>query len=89
MALGADRGSVRAMVLKQVAWMTVIGGAIGLAGAIALGRAAKSLLFELEGHDPAVLAAAAALLTVVALGAGFLPAQRASKIDPMRALRYE
>jgi predicted permease len=89
MALGADRGSVRSMVLKQVAWMTLIGGAVGLAGAIGLGRAAKSLLFELEGHDPAVLAASAALLALVALGAGFLPAQRASKIDPMRALRYE
>jgi putative ABC transport system permease protein len=89
MALGANRGRVRGMVLKQVGWMTVIGGLLGLAGAIGLGRAAQSLLFELEGHDPATLAAAAALLAMVALGAGFLPAQRASKIDPMRALRYE
>jgi predicted permease len=89
MALGADRSRVRGMVLKQVGWMTIIGGIVGLAGAIGLGRAAKSLLFELEGHDPTVLVAAAVLLTLVALGAGFVPAQRASNIDPMRALRYE
>jgi putative ABC transport system permease protein len=89
MALGADRGRVRRMVLKQVGWMTAIGGLVGLAGAIGLGRAARSLLFELEGHDPMVLAASAVMLTLVALGAGLIPAQRASKIDPMRALRYE
>ncbi len=65
MALGADRSRVRGMVLKQVAWMTVIGGVVGLAGAVGLGRAARSLLFELEGYDPAVLAASAILLTVV------------------------
>lgn len=89
MALGADRGRVRGMVLKQVGWMTVVGGIAGLAGAVALGRGARSLLFELEGHDPTVLIASAILLALVALGAGALPAQRASKIDPMRALRYE
>ena len=54
-----------------------------------LGRAAESLLFGLEGSDPLVLVAVAVLLVGVALGAGFLPAQRASKIDPMEALRYE
>jgi ABC-type antimicrobial peptide transport system permease subunit len=89
MALGADRANVRGMVLRQVAWMTAIGGLVGLAGAVGLGLAAKSLLFELEGYDPTVLIASAVLLTMVALGAGFVPAQRASKIDPMRALRYE
>jgi len=89
MALGADAGKVRAMVLRQVALMTVIGGGIGLVAALGVGRWAKSLLFELEGHDPMVLAASAILLTLVALGAGYLPALRASKIDPMQALRYE
>jgi predicted permease len=89
MALGADRSNVRGMVLKQVVWMTAIGGVVGLVGAVGLGRAAQSLLFELQGHDPVVLVASALLLTVVALGAGFIPAQRASRIDPMRALRYE
>jgi ABC-type antimicrobial peptide transport system permease subunit len=89
MALGADSGTVRGMVLKQVAWMTGIGGLSGLAGAVGLGQAAQSLLFELKGYDPVVLVSAALLLTAVALGAGFVPAQRAAKIDPMRALRYE
>ncbi|HUF25392.1 MAG TPA: ABC transporter permease [Gemmatimonadaceae bacterium] len=89
MALGADGGRVRAMVLRQVAIMTVIGGVIGIAAALALGRLARSLLFELEGHDPLVVALAALLLTLVALGAGYLPARRASQVEPMQALRYE
>ncbi|HEX4353488.1 MAG TPA: ABC transporter permease, partial [Polyangiales bacterium] len=89
MALGADRSTVRTMVLRQVAVMTLIGGVIGMAGAYGLGRAAKSLLYQLEGHDPAVFAIAAVVLTIVALGAGYLPALRASRVDPMQALRYE
>ncbi len=89
MALGADAGRVRAMVVRQVGVMTLVGGAIGIAAALGVGRAAKSLLFELEGHDPLVVAAAAVVLTAVALGAGFIPALRASRVDPMQALRYE
>jgi predicted permease len=89
MALGADSGRVRSMVLGQVGWMTLVGGLVGLAGAFALGRLARSLLFEMTGTDPLVLAGAAIVLTLVALAAGFLPAQRAAKIDPMLALRYE
>jgi ABC-type antimicrobial peptide transport system permease subunit len=89
MALGADGGNVRAMVLRQVGMMTLIGGVIGIAAAIALGRGAQSLLYELKGHDPLVLAAAAVILTTVALAAGYIPALRASRVDPMQALRYE
>ncbi len=89
MALGADGGAVRGMVLIQVAKMAIVGGAIGLALAIGIGRLAKSLLFEMEGHDPVVLIAATITLALVALGAGLLPAIRASKVDPMNALRYE
>jgi predicted permease len=89
MALGADGGRVRGMVMKQVGMMAAIGGAIGLAAAIGVGRLAKSLLFELEGHDPLVLVLSTIVLAIVAMGAGFLPALRASKIDPMTALRYE
>jgi predicted permease len=89
MALGADRGRVRGMVLGQVAWMTAIGGVLGLAGALGLGRAAESLLYELQGRDPAVLVTSAVLLAIVAFGAGAIPAERAATIDPMRALRYE
>ena len=57
--------------------------------AIGVGRAAKSLLFEMEGYDPLVLTISTIALALVALGAGFIPALRASKIDPMSALRYE
>ncbi|MFB3853906.1 MAG: ABC transporter permease [Vicinamibacterales bacterium] len=89
MALGADAGSVRAMVLRQVAFMTAIGGTVGLLAAIALGRAARSLLFGLDSHDPGVLALSAITLSLVALGAGLVPAWRASRIEPMRALRWE
>jgi predicted permease len=89
MALGADSGRVRAMVLRQVAWLTLIGGIIGIAAAMGIGRLARSLLFELEGYDPMVLASSAVLLTLVALAAGLVPALRASRIDPMTALRYE
>jgi ABC-type antimicrobial peptide transport system permease subunit len=89
MALGADGGRIRRMLLRQVALMTGLGGAIGTAAALGLGRAARAMLFELDGHDPAVFVAAVALLGLVALGAGFIPAQRASRVDPMHALRYE
>ena len=89
MALGAAPARVRRMVLRQVGWMIAIGGCIGLGTAAGLGRVLESLLFEMKGRDPIVLAASAVLLTFVAFGAGFLPALRASRIDPMRALRYE
>jgi predicted permease len=89
MALGAAPSRVRSMVLRQVGLMTAIGGTVGLAAAVALGRLAESLLFQLKGYDPIVLSAAAAALVAVAMLAGLLPAHRASQIDPMRALRYE
>jgi ABC-type antimicrobial peptide transport system permease subunit len=89
MALGADGGRIRGMVLRQVAWMTLAGGLVGLAAAIALARLLRSLLFELQGHDPAVLLGATVALGLVSLGAGLVPAIRASRIDPIRALHYE
>jgi ABC-type antimicrobial peptide transport system permease subunit len=89
MALGADRSRVRTMVLRQVGVMTAVGGTIGIAAAIAIGRGAKSLLFGTAGYDPIVIGVSAVILTIVALGAGYLPALRASRVDPMQALRYE
>jgi ABC-type antimicrobial peptide transport system permease subunit len=89
MALGAAPSRVRVMVLRQVAVMTAIGGAIGLGVAILASRGAESLLFQLQGWDPLVLTASVVILTLVALGAGLIPAHRASQLDPMRALRYE
>ncbi|HLZ44195.1 MAG TPA: ABC transporter permease [Gemmatimonadales bacterium] len=89
MALGASASRVRVMVLRQVAGMMAIGGIIGLVLALALGQVASSLLFGLKGTDPVVFALALVVLTLVALGAGYLPALRASKVEPVEALRYE
>jgi predicted permease len=89
MALGAAPGRVRGMVLRQVVRMTMIGGAVGLLGAWLLGRAAQAMLYHMQAHDPVVLTTSAVVLTIVALAAGFIPAYRASQVDPMLALRYE
>ena len=89
MALGADQWRVRGLVLRQVAWMTLAGGALGIAAALAFGRAARSLLFGLDEHDPVTVVMAAAVLAAVALAAAYLPARRASSIDPMSALRAD
>lgn len=89
MALGAAPARVRGMVLRQVGAMTLVGGAIGLTAAVWLGSLAQSLLFQMRGYDPVVLVGAAATLTLVALGAGLVPALRASRVEPMTALRYE
>jgi predicted permease len=89
LALGAEPSGLRALVVKQVGVMTVIGSAIGLAAAAGLGRVAEALLVGLSGHDPAVLIAAVAVISFVVLGASYVPARRASRIAPMEALRYE
>jgi predicted permease len=89
MALGANSSNIVTMVLRHVAVMTVVGAAIGAVGAYGIGRGAQSLLFGLNGRDPLVMAASAVLLALVALAAGSLPAWRASKVDPVQALRYE
>jgi predicted permease len=89
MALGADGGRVRALVVRQVALMILIGGAVGLAAAFGVGRLAQSILFGLSGYDLPAFAGAAATITAVALAAGYLPARRASRIPPTQALRGE
>ena len=89
MALGAGKDTVRGMVLKQVGRMMVVGGVVGVIAAIGLGRAAQSLLFGMEGYDAPVMGLVVVILGVVGLGAGYIPAVRASRVDPMQALRYE
>jgi ABC-type antimicrobial peptide transport system permease subunit len=77
------------MVLKQVGMMTVIGGVAGILVAIGLSKLASTLLFGLQGTDPVAMSAAALLLGLVALAAGGIPAMKAARIDPIKALRYE
>jgi ABC-type antimicrobial peptide transport system permease subunit len=89
MALGADGVNIRRMVMKQVGIMMLIGGTIGVAAALGLGRVARSMLYQLESHDPVALAGAVLLLSLVAFAAALVPAQRASRVDPMLALRYD
>jgi hypothetical protein len=88
LALGAPAGRIPGMVLKQVARMAAIGVVLGTIAAWALGLAAQSLLLGVEAGEPVALAAPAALFTVVMLGAAYIPARRASRVDPMTVLRY-
>lgn len=89
LALGADPAKLRGMVLGQIGWMVLIGGLVGLGAAVGVGILAQSLLFEIKGYDPVVLVTTGVLLSVIAFAAGYVPALRASKVDPMQALRYE
>jgi predicted permease len=89
MALGADRTNVLSLVLRQGLSTTVIGLVLGLAGAVGLTRLASSLLFEVKPTDPVTFGAVAGVITLVALLACVVPAQRATRVDPMVALREE
>ncbi|HVH72208.1 MAG TPA: ABC transporter permease [Candidatus Dormibacteraeota bacterium] len=89
MALGAEQGSVVWMVMREVLRLIVVGVVAGIPAALALTRVVQSQLFGLTGHDPRTLAIATVALTVVACAAGYIPALRASRLDPMKALRYE
>ena len=89
MALGADRGSVVVLVLRVALLLLAAGLAIGTGLALWAGRAAEKLLFGLKPNDALTFVAAGVLLTVVAVLAGYIPARRASRMDPMNALRVE
>lgn len=89
LAIGAAPAHVRRMVLGQVTAKALIGGGLGLAAALGLGRASEALLFGVSGLDPVVLTTSIAVLATVVLGAGYLPALRASKVAPMEALRHD
>ena len=89
MALGAERRHVLHMVLGEGARMALLGVAIGLAAAFGLTRLMANMLVGVSAHDPLALTTAAGLLVVVALAACYVPARRATKVDPMVALRHE
>ena len=89
MALGAARSDVLKMVMRHALVLVVIGWAIGMAGAFALTRLMASLLFGVSSTDVTTFAVVSALLTAVTLLASFVPALRATRIDPITALRYE
>ena len=89
LALGAERREIVAMVLRQGAWMAGVGLAIGLAAALTLGRVMSRFLYGVTAADPLTLGAVVAVLATVALAACVVPARRATRVDPLVALRAE
>ncbi len=89
MALGATMSDVLNLMLRNVLSLVLIGAVVGLAGAYAITRVMSNLLFEVAPTDLATFAAVLTVLFVVALVACFMPARRATKVDPLVALRYE
>jgi len=89
LAVGARPSQICVMILGYVAKMALIGGALGIAGALGLGQLVQSVLYEIRGNDVVVLASGALILMLAVFAAGLIPAYRASKVHPMEALRYE
>ena len=89
MALGAQRRTVVGMVLRESMWLVAIGAVLGVAAALWAGRFVETVLFGLSPRDPLTIASAVGVIVVVAALAGYLPARRASRVDPMHALRQQ
>jgi ABC-type antimicrobial peptide transport system permease subunit len=89
LALGAQPGQVRRMVLRESTLLTLAGIALGVGGALACTRLVQSMLYGVKPNDPATIAAGVAVLVAVALAATWIPARRAAGVQPMEALRHE
>ena len=89
LALGAEAGHVRGLVFKEVGWMVAAGALVGLPAAYGLARLSESLLYGVHAGDAAVYAASLGIICLVALAACYIPSRRATRIDPIVALRYE
>ena len=89
MALGARAADVLELIVRQGMALVLIGLAVGAAGALALTRVMSSLLFDVKPWDPLTLSSVSVLLAAVAFAANYIPARRATRVDPMIALRYE
>jgi ABC-type antimicrobial peptide transport system permease subunit len=89
LALGADAGGVRRMIVWQGLRLALVGIAVGLAGAFGLSRFLSTLLFGVRASDPAVFVGVPIVLAIVAIAAAWVPARRASRVDPVQAMRYE
>jgi predicted permease len=89
MALGAERSAIVAIVLRETAVLIVIGLALGVPASLASARLIQSKLFGLKAADPLTLGTAVGIMVAVAIASGYLPARRASRVDPLIALRYE
>ncbi len=89
LALGAQPGQVRSMILRESTWLTSVGIIVGIGAALGLTRLVKSMLYGVTPNDPVTLGAGVALLLAIALVAAWIPARRAASVQPMEALRHE
>jgi len=89
MALGAQRRGVLRMVVGQGIVLVITGAIVGVGVALAVTRYLKSMLYDIHANDPVTIAGVSILLTLVAVAACYIPARRATRVDPMVALRYE
>jgi ABC-type antimicrobial peptide transport system permease subunit len=89
MALGAAAADVMWLVMREVLWLVTSGATIGLIAALALSRLVQTQLYGITPHDPSTIVVAAVALGIVAAVAGYIPARRATRVNPVLALRYE
>jgi predicted permease len=89
LALGAQPGQVRGMILRESTWLAIAGSVVGVGAALLLTRLVKSMLYGIQPYDPTTITAGIVVLLAVALAASWIPARRAAGVQPMEALRHE